>query len=573
MQEDKKTEEEEMAKKTAQEQFIADKIAAGFDRKTMTKYVEANWNDMQGLITRGYKSLKAATYLLLKIDENDVPGAKQYFKELVNEDYITTEYSIRTGNIKKNKINGDPDQAVHIAFSSRGLEKLGLDKRVRDTFSREFLEGMSPDKKFGKERATLLGDSKKSKSENWLWGSENKRVDCVIMLYAKDCTGLKKLKMDMYDNKKRGVKMFYEAETLETKEDVEIKEHFGFKDGISQPIIKGFTKSGSFDFEESQLVNAGEFILGHKNVYNKDKREYDKNKKPHYNYSPNPYIPKEAADESGEYKNLSFRRGGVKNLGLNGTYLVFRQMEQHVERFWNYNYTKSREEGHTTAEKAVNLASKIVGRFPNGDPLVKPNKGTCPFSKEQANNFGYAKEDKDGVLCPLGAHIRRTNPRDQVHTGRDAKDSLEMSNTHRMLRRGRIYGEPLLNFDINAIIDHVKHLKQILANEIINEEAIKLADIKRGLHFICLVSDIARQFEFVQNVWANTPTFADLGKEVDPIISTRPTIGSSTICNEFTVPKETLRNRYTGVPEFTTIVGGEYFFMPNIRALRYIIKS
>ena len=100
----------------------------------------------------------------------------------------------------------------------------------------------------------------------------------------------------------------------------------------------------------------------------------------------------------------------------------------------------------------------------------------------------------------------------------------------------------------------------------------KETKISRGLHFICMVSDIARQFEFVQNVWANTSTFAGLCNEVDPVISPRPTKGQPH-CHEFTTPQQIIRNRYTNVPEFTTLVGGAYFFMPGIKALKYIIRT
>jgi deferrochelatase/peroxidase EfeB len=93
----------------------------------------------------------------------------------------------------------------------------------------------------------------------------------------------------------------------------------------------------------------------------------------------------------------------------------------------------------------------------------------------------------------------------------------------------------------------------------------------RGIHFICLVSDISRQFEFVQNVWANTSTFAGLCNEVDPIISPRPT-PEQPECHEFTTPQHIVRNRYKNIPEFTTVVGGAYFFMPGISALKYIVK-
>ena len=213
----------------------------------------------------------------------------------------------------------------------------------------------------------------------------------------------------------------------------------------------------------------------------------------------------------------------------------------------------------------------MVGRWPDGRPLVQAPSAACPLTDPTLNDFNYTETDKHGLMCPFGAHIRRTNPRDQVHAGRSIKDSLELSNKHRMLRRGRIYGEPVdKDFNIDNMIHHrtmqpqsTTPVTSCIGKE--NENAI------RGLHFICLVSDIARQFEFVQNVWANTSTFGGLCNEVDPIISPRPTPDQPD-CHEFTTPQVLVRNRYLNVPEFTTVKGGAYFFMPGISALNYIVK-
>jgi deferrochelatase/peroxidase EfeB len=144
-----------------------------------------------------------------------------------------------------------------------------------------------------------------------------------------------------------------------------------------------------------------------------------------------------------------------------------------------------------------------------------------------------------------------------------------MTKRHRLLRRGRIYGQPLdEQFIIDNIIDKAKQ-SPLWQEE--NDDQTRINNSVRGLHFICLVSDIGRQFEFVQNVWANTATFGNLYNEVDPLISPRPTADQPE-CDEFTAPKETFRNRYTKVPQFTTVIGGAYFFLPGIAALKYIIK-
>ena len=87
----------------------------------------------------------------------------------------------------------------------------------------------------------------------------------------------------------------------------------------------------------------------------------------------------------------------------------------------------------------------------------------------------------------------------------------------------------------------------------------------RGLHFLCLVANLARQFEFVQHTWLNNPRFAGLYGNPDPLLAPEPAGGRS-----FTVPADPVRERYTGLPRFITVTGGAYFFLPGIRAVRWL---
>lgn len=528
--------------------------------------LEAEKKDMQGLIARGYNSLNSAVYILLQI--TNAAQAKVYFNQLI-ENYITSADKSGIEDLTK---NGDPKKAVHIAFTISGLKNLDLPENVLSTFSRQFKEGMSfnypdPDdkSKIIKERSSLLGDTRNNDPANWRWGNAEteKVVDCVIMLYAEYNTDLDTLVGAVYTNLEKGVKLVYMGGTFQYDPNIS-KEHFGFQDGISQPIIKGFSQSRD-EPDDDKLINPGEFILGYKNDYN--------------NYSPSPYV-----DSCTNSDGLACLPGFTdkKDLGKNGTYLVFRQIEQHVEKFWDFHYNKSKEAAASQTEKAVKLAAKMIGRWPEGQPLVTCPNGACPMDDDSLNDFSYSEMDNDGINCPLGAHIRRTNPRDQVHTGRGVKDSIEMAKKHRMLRRGRSYGKPLdQDFNIDNMLWHVRNKTMETNSNVnrdchpetkeVNKDDKETITIKRGLHFICMVSDIERQFEFVQNVWANTSTFGDLCNEVDPIISPRPT-DAQPHCHEFTTPQNIIRNRYKNVPEFTTVVGGAYFFMPGINALKYIMR-
>ena len=87
---------------------------------------------------------------------------------------------------------------------------------------------------------------------------------------------------------------------------------------------------------------------------------------------------------------------------------------------------------------------------------------------------------------------------------------------------------------------------------------------ERGLHFICLCADLARQFEFVQQTWLDNPVFNGLDGEVDPVV------GGQTDGAVMTLQKAPVRRRITGVPDFVTLLGGAYFFVPGINALRWL---
>ena len=517
------------------------------------KEMDSNNNDVQGLIRRGYKSLPAAHYLLLKITEGS--EAKKYFNDLIR--LFITNSDDSNPNASPN--NFDKKKSVQIAFSSTGLKEIGLNENILSTFSREFLEGMSfsytdpddPGKKI-RERSTLLGDVGNSDPGKWHWGNEKDPVDCVLLLYAETKNLLAKLTNDCYDTLKQGVDLVFKAETFLYNPKEDFKEHFGFKDGISKPVIRGYKKSADYEGEDN-LLNPGEFILGHKNEYN--------------NYSPSPYFDKNETND-----DLDFLPGfnSKKDLGKNGSYLVFRQIEQDIDTFFDYVFHKSKETADSPEKKAIKLAAKMFGRWPEGQSLtVCPDQ---PCNVKDLNDFRYrAKDEPDdfGVGCPFGAHVRRTNPRDQVHAGRGAEVSLEISKKHRILRRGRIYGEPLdPKLKTESILEKAK--SNLFQNKW-KADATGKTVLVRGIHFMCLVSDIGRQFEFIQSVWANTSSFGNLGKEVDPIISPRPTRDQQD-CHEFSTPQHVVRNRYRNVPEFTTVVGGAYFFMPGIKALKFIMR-
>jgi deferrochelatase/peroxidase EfeB len=207
--------------------------------------------------------------------------------------------------------------------------------------------------------------------------------------------------------------------------------------------------------------------------------------------------------------------------------MAYRRLQEHVGAFRAFL-----SENAATPEEQELLAAKLMGRWRSGAPLVlAPDKDDPQLGadRERNNDFDYGKMDPLGYAVPLGAHIRRMNPR----------DTAANVNRRRMLRRGATYGPPLAGGQPEDGQD-------------------------RGVAAFVLCASLVRQFEFAQNVWVNDRNFHELGNERDPIIDTQ----DGTL--EFKIPKRPIRKKITGLPAFTTVRGGAYFFMPGLKALRWL---
>ncbi len=211
----------------------------------------------------------------------------------------------------------------------------------------------------------------------------------------------------------------------------------------------------------------------------------------------------------------------------NGSYMAYRRMQEHVGKFRDF----LRQHGQTPQEQEL-VAAKLMGRWRSGAPLVlapdedDPALGADP---QRNNNFNYKQMDPHGYAVPLGSHVRRMNPR----------DTAANMNRRRMIRRGATYGP---------------HLPQDVPED----------GVERGVAAFVICASLTRQYEFAQNVWVNDRNFHELGNERDPII------GNHDGTLEFKIPKRPIRKKITGLPAFTTVRGGAYFFVPGIKALRYL---
>jgi len=486
----------------------------------MTRTRSLEFNDIQGLVTRGYGNLPAASYLLLSIQ--DGKKARKWLNRISK--------SITYADIRP------VEQAINIALSYQGIRKLTNDPAIADTFSDEFRAGMNTEHK-----RRILGDEGDNAPEHWLWGGPaTEAVDCLLLCYAKDNSALDMLVDDLQKNiAEQGIQLI---EKLDTELLPGNKEHFGFRDSIGQPFIQEFKPEQAAE----RSVPLGEFLLGYNNGYER----YTRSPTVHASKDPD-HILKPSTDNS-----------ALHDLGLNGTYLVFRQLSQDVQGFWKslkgYAETVNPSEIDTSSEtqikeEAIKLASKMVGRWPSGTALVHAPDKDIPDIENQ-DDFTYHAPDADGRKCPLGAHIRRTNPRDSLEPEPGSEKSLAFSDRHRLLRRGRPYGQAY-DASVNP---------EIYLSDLEKEAAPK----PRGLHFICLNANIGRQFEFVQHTWSNNPNFNGLYKDPDPIIGSRTM--NQLKESQFTI-QQPVRCKLENLPAFIQTRGGGYFFMPSRRALEFLL--
>ena len=220
-----------------------------------------------------------------------------------------------------------------------------------------------------------------------------------------------------------------------------------------------------------------------------------------------------------------------EELRHNGTFVAFRKFHMNVAAFRKYLRSQA-----SSPEEQELIAAKMVGRWRSGAPLVLAPERDDPAlgsDRKRNNEFSYA-DDMKGFKCPFSAHIRRVNPRDAL------KNDIVDVNLHKFLRRGTNYGQPL------------------------PEGVLEDDGAERGGVFLLIGAHQQRQFEFVQSQWVTDGNFISHGTEQDPIL------GNSEGDGVFTIPKKPVRRRLRGLPRFVTVRGGEYCFLPGLRALRWL---
>jgi len=497
---------------------------------TMTHTSDFDFGDMQGLVNFGYRALTETCFLLINV--KDVVAAKQWVGDLP----VSNAVAATPG----------PDKAVQIAFSVAGLRKLGVKDGVIEDFADEFITGMSGDD----SRSRRLGDVGSNAPQYWQWGGDAEQVPQILLLLYAEPGGIKAWRKQLEDEVFS--RAFEVLRQLPTRHLGGI-EPFGFADGISQPTID-WSRQQSTDPHDrdsfSNLLAIGEIVFGYPNEYRQ--------------YTARPLIDPKADPFAAALADAE-DQPGLKDFARNGSFLVLRQLEQDVPGFWQFIDRAV----DADAEKREQLAAAMVGRQRNGEPLLPAAGEHIPgiADDDRLNHFNYAA-DPLGNVCPFGAHIRRANPRSGDMPSRSNglferllkilgfglkrpnDDLVASSRFHRLLRRGQPYG-PLLTSE-NAL-------------------KAKAPAAERGLQFICLVANISRQFEFVQNAWMMNSKFAGLQQERDPLLAHRQPLHNGDLTDYFNRPDPPGPLRQTGhLPQFITVRGGGYFFLPGLRAIKYL---
>jgi deferrochelatase/peroxidase EfeB len=452
-------------------------------------------SDIQGNILRGYKLEHVRHYA---IQFGSVFGASQFMAAIHTQGKVQCPQVTTAATWA-----ATPEYCFNIGITIDGLKALGVDNSVMKLFSDAFRRGPT-------HSAAAMGDSGESAPAHWiLGGTDSVPVHALLSLYVNDVSVRAKqdaLLRALFGE--QAITLVFERDGSAFPDN---RVHFNYKDSIAQPRVKGAPGKQPEDMQP--LAEPGEFLLG-KGYVNQF----------HGNFIGD--LPAQLAD--------------------NGTFGAFRILEQNVFEFEAY----LEKAGSSFGMSKELVAAKLMGRWRNGDPLVlvpdsSPDAAT--LSEEQQNQFDYVPtkespvyyDDSEGLRCPVGAHIRRMNPRNSLVMGKP--------HTRRLIRRNFPYGPP------------------IVGNELPGRD-----EPERGLIGFFICGDLEMQFEFLQKTWANTDiATSGINGTTDPIIGAQKPEGGQFVIRT--------NDRYDPVvladlPRLVVTKGSLYCFIPSITGISYLAE-
>lgn len=381
--------------------------------------------------------------------------------------------------------------AVQLLLTASGAERLGASREDISLLGREFEQGMT-----SPQSRQRLGDVAGAASEHWGWS--DRTHEAVLLVYAKDHASLQL----QIDSLTLGV-------VVASSQDIYLPENgreaFGFMDGLSNLQL---------DRPDREVPNAipdGELLIGHE-------------------------------DAQGDIMDLG-------PLGKDSSFVAARELEQDVAKFWKFWIDAA----DGDAKQAVFLASKAMGRWPNGMPLL-PDQTEEPAYEQSKAVIQSFSDDRQGKGCPFGSHVRRSHPRDTL--GESAEVSRKISRLHRIMRRGRLYGPPA---PVDCYPEPLQEPMD-LSHQGTNEDA-------RGLMFLCICADLRQQMEFIQQNWLNAPKHADLYNEVDPILA------HGEMPRTFGMRTCSYKRYIDGVGGYVLPKGGAYYLLPSKSVLESLLSA
>lgn len=604
-------------------------------------------SQIQTLLFRGMGRHKSMTARTLRFD--DIAQAKVWLSAMVDKAHIADAPGVPEDGCLSFGDSYPNATPSFLAFSSVGIQKLGFPNAPFDglpTLPHAFVDGMA-------KRPHVLGDpvsARRKGDPEWRWSDNS--VDAVILLYARNEEELARVDETIAkDLEKHKITTVRSLNTDMTVDDGKV---FGFKDGISQPVMRGTQAFAKAKASKDDVVDPGEFILGYP-----DTRGY---LQPAVTVARSSgaasCLPSLGGAVEGLMPSFGTEKNNLSDFGRNGSFLVIRQFVHDEDMFKSFvnreaqtiedqPYQRSQiksEDDHDlgiTEEAKVLLrqawiGAKLFGRWADGSSLTRnpsmsattrhrarfyqqvqtaltkrkssvgrdagtateflarmgkvgkapePSQDlhidrciwsdgqwqvffqgfdalerdlTMPLDVERAllapiqpdNDFRHGTDDPQGLNCPVGAHIRRSNPRDSFNPG--SETTLQINNRHRLLRRGRTYA--------------TTNLEGAATSRNTDGELEE-----RGSFFMCFNSNLERQFEFVQQTWVDSRFFHGGREGPDPIV-TRKQPGDRHVIPG--ASEGTFLDLHDGrrAQNFVEVVAGGYFFMPSRQALEYLSR-
>jgi len=462
---------------------------------------QLDYADIQGTVLRGYR-VDCARHLVLRVAH--AVAAKAFLGSLVDGTRGRPQITTAAPWTAK------PESFLNVGVTAAGLTALGLPSDTLASFPEAFLRGATAD-----ATKALVGDVGPSDPSHWVNGlADGSRVHVILSVWGVGSPSVVEQVSSLLRTGYAGA--FEELTALDANALPDNQVHFGYRDNIAQPRVEGAPPAKRPLADPQPLVPAGAFLLGHENQY------------------------------GGKYEVEP------EELSTNSSFAAFRMLEQDVVGFERFL-----EEGSATAgTDPETLAAKVCGRWRNGMPLVLSPDGPTPeLPPEKINDFDYVStdpglDDTFGYRCPVGSHIRRTNPRSESVVGGGGA-------LHRIIRRAMPYGPPF--------------------------DRARPDDQKRGLVGWFINADIGNQFEFLMSQWVNSDSFvmsvsgpggANPAKNIsgqDVLAGINdPASSSFTLSNPASSTTGWSNTTVTGFADLVTTRGAAYGYLPSVTALRYL---